>query len=307
MLMNVKRAGTLAWRLLREMILKFVRDQGLFLASALAFSLLLYSLPLALVTISVLGYTVLESNQAIEEVQSVIRQFLPQSEQVFAENVAAVVADRGLLGVVGFMLFVALSTTVFGFIRHVLNLVFKAGPARSLLRGTAHDLLMMGFCILLLLAAISLASLFALLGSADNHLPWLAFAWGHGIGMIHRILGIALGGSLILGIYRFSPVRTLKLSSLAVGAGVVVVLFGLAKQGFVWYVLFAQGNIALYGALGAFLFFFLWLFYASVVFVLGAEAAWVFEHREMLERGDEYETAIADDLNIHIGTSRGQP
>jgi len=188
-----------------------------------------------------------------------------------------------------------------------LNLVFKAGPARSLLRGTAHDLLMMGFCILLLLAAISLASLFALLGSADNHLPWLAFAWGHGIGMIHRILGIALGGSLILGIYRFSPVRTLKLSSLAVGAGVVVVLFGLAKQGFVWYVLFAQGNIALYGALGAFLFFFLWLFYASVVFVLGAEAAWVFEHREMLERGDEYETAIADDLNIHIGTSRGQP
>jgi len=306
-LMNVKRAGTLAWRLLREMILKFVRDQGLFLASALAFSLLLYSLPLALVTISVLGYTVLESNQAIEEVQSVIRQFLPQSEQVFAENVAAVVADRGLLGVVGFMLFVALSTTVFGFIRHVLNLVFKAGPARSLLRGTAHDLLMMGFCILLLLAAISLASLFALLGSADNHLPWLAFAWGHGIGMIHRILGIALGGSLILGIYRFSPVRTLKLSSLAVGAGVVVVLFGLAKQGFVWYVLFAQGNIALYGALGAFLFFFLWLFYASVVFVLGAEAAWVFEHREMLERGDEYETAIADDLNIHIGTSRGQP
>jgi len=289
------------------MILKFVRDQGLFLASALAFSLLLYSLPLALVTISVLGYTVLESNQAIEEVQSVIRQFLPQSEQVFAENVAAVVADRGLLGVVGFMLFVALSTTVFGFIRHVLNLVFKAGPARSLLRGTAHDLLMMGFCILLLLAAISLASLFALLGSADNHLPWLAFAWGHGIGMIHRILGIALGGSLILGIYRFSPVRTLKLSSLAVGAGVVVVLFGLAKQGFVWYVLFAQGNIALYGALGAFLFFFLWLFYASVVFVLGAEAAWVFEHREMLERGDEYETAIADDLNIHIGTSRGQP
>jgi len=306
-LMNVKRAGTLAWRLLREMILKFVRDQGLFLASALAFSLLLYSLPLALVTISVLGYTVLESNQAIEEVQSVIRQFLPQSEQVFAENVAAVVADRGLLGVVGFMLFVALSTTVCGFIRHVLNLVFKAGPARSLLRGTAHDLLMMGFCILLLLAAISLASLFALLGSADNHLPWLAFAWGHGIGMIHRILGIALGGSLILGIYRFSPVRTLKLSSLAVGAGVVVVLFGLAKQGFVWYVLFAQGNIALYGALGAFLFFFLWLFYASVVFVLGAEAAWVFEHREMLERGDEYETAIADDLNIHIGTSRGQP
>lgn len=305
--MNVKRVGILVWTMLREMISKFVRDQGLFLASALAFSLLLYSLPLALVMIAVLGYTVLDSDQAMEQVQSVIRQFLPKSEQIFAENVSAVVADRGLLGVVGFLLFVALSTTVFGFIRHVLNLVFKAGPARSLLRGTAHDLLMMGFCIVLLLAAISLAALFALFGSTETKLPWLAFAWEHGIGMIHRILGIALGGSLILGIYRFSPVKTLRLSSLAVGAGVAVVLFGLAKQGFVWYVLFAQGNIALYGALGAFLFFFLWLFYASVVFVLGAEAAWVFEHREGLERGGEYETAIADDVNPHMGTTRGQP
>ena len=69
-----------------------------------------------------------------------------------------------------------------------------------------------------------------------------------------------------------------------VGAGVAVILFGLAKQAFAWYVHFAQASIALYGALGAFLFFFLWLYYVSMVFVLGAEAGWVFEHRRMLDR-----------------------
>ena len=63
-----------------------------------------------------------------------------------------------------------------------------------------------------------------------------------------------------------------------------VVLFGLAKQGFAWYVHFAQASIALYGALGAFLFFFVWLYYVSVVFVLGGEAGWVFENRGMLDR-----------------------
>lgn len=277
--MSLRLIGILAWRMAREVILKFSRDHGLFLASGLAFSLLLYAIPLALIMISALGYTVLESQQAMEEVQSVIRQFLPKSEQVFAENVTAVVADRGLLGIVGFTLFVALSTTLFGFIRHVLNVVFQAGPARSLLHGTAQDLLMLVFCVALLVLTIGLASLFAVVGNIRIDFPGLAFLWGTGIHMVHRVTGALLGGILILGLYRFSPVRSLKLGSLAVGAGVAVALFGFAKQAFVWYVQFAQANIALYGALGAFLFFFLWLYYASVVFVVGAEAAWVFEHR----------------------------
>ncbi|CAI4031494.1 Ribonuclease BN [Nitrospira tepida] len=281
-LTRLGRTGILAWRMAREVMLKFSRDHGLFLASGLAFSLLLYAIPLALIMISALGYTVLESQQAMQEVQSVIRQFLPKSEQIFAENVEAVVADRGLLGAVGFTLFVALSTTLFGFVRHVLNVVFQAGPGRSLLRGTAHDLLMLAFCVALLIAAIGLASLFAVIGNIGAHVPAVGFLWGKGIRMIHRITGILLGTGLILGLYRFSPVKTLKLGSLAVGAAVAVSLFGLAKQAFAWYVQFAQANIALYGALGAFLFFFLWLYYVSVLFVVGAEAAWVFEHRRTL-------------------------
>ncbi|MGZ8365904.1 MAG: hypothetical protein ACXW37_06005, partial [Nitrospira sp.] len=66
---RVNRGGTLVWTILRTMVSKFSRDNGLFLASGLAFSLLLYVIPLALLMISILGYTVLESEQAMEEVQ----------------------------------------------------------------------------------------------------------------------------------------------------------------------------------------------------------------------------------------------
>jgi uncharacterized BrkB/YihY/UPF0761 family membrane protein len=59
--------------------------------------------------------------------------------------------------------------------------------------------------------------------------------------------------------------------------------FSFARQGFAWYVHFAQASIPLYGALGAFLFFFLWLYYASVVFVLGAEAAWAFDQAAIVQ------------------------
>lgn len=262
------------------MVSKFSQDNGLFLASGLAFSLLLYVIPLALLMISILGYTVLESEQAMEEVQSIIRQFLPRSEQIFAEHVGAIVADRGLLGVFGFISFLLFSTMVFGSTRHALNIIFHVGPARSFLRGTAQDLLMMVFCVALLIVAIGLASVETIIGNLGEHVPWAGALWGQGMQVLHQVMAAMLGCSLILGLYRFSPVKTLKLSSLTVGAVVAVALFGLARQGFAWYVHFAQASIPLYGALGAFLFFFLWLYYASVVFVLGAEAAWAFDQAE---------------------------
>jgi uncharacterized BrkB/YihY/UPF0761 family membrane protein len=37
------------------------------------------------------------------------------------------------------------------------------------------------------------------------------------------------------------------------------------------------GQRALYGALGAFIFFILWLYYGSVVFIIGAEVGWNYE------------------------------
>jgi uncharacterized BrkB/YihY/UPF0761 family membrane protein len=80
----------------------------------LAFNLLLYFLPLALLLIALLGYIFLESERAMAEVQSVVMQFLPQSEQAFADNLAAIAANRGILGLVGSIFFFVFSSTLFG-------------------------------------------------------------------------------------------------------------------------------------------------------------------------------------------------
>jgi membrane protein len=134
----------------------------------------------------------------------------------------------------------------------------------------------------------SLASVTAVMGNLGGMVTGAASWWEHGLHLIRWVAGIIVVGTLILGLYRFSPVTTLQFRSLMVGTGVAVVLFWLAKHGFAWYVQFAQASIPLYGALGAFLLFFLWLFYASLVFVVGAEAGWVFEHRRTLEGAGEH-------------------
>lgn len=283
---HTRRALHLMWIMLRRTMGKFGRDNGLFLASGLAFNLLLYSIPLALILISVLGYTVLESDQAMEEVQAVIRQFLPRSEQVFAEHVAAIATDRGLLGAVGFASFLAFSTLVFGSIRHVLNVVFQAGAGRSLWRGTVHDLLMMLFCTVLLVATIAVASAFTVLDYLGEVMPGTGPVVSWGVGVVQKAASLFMAGILVFGLYRLSPATTLETRSLVVGSIVAVGLFEFAKQAFTWYVAFAQAQIAFYGVLGAFVFFFLWLYYASAVFVLGAEAAWAHERVAVLRRSE---------------------
>jgi uncharacterized BrkB/YihY/UPF0761 family membrane protein len=100
-----KRTALWFWFFLKNTLDNFFHDNGFFLTMGLAFNLLLYFIPLALLLASLLGYTFLESERAMAEVQSVVRRFLPQSEQALADNLAAIVANRGLLGLLGSMFF----------------------------------------------------------------------------------------------------------------------------------------------------------------------------------------------------------
>ena len=52
------------WIIAKKAVRKFFADNGVLLASALAFDLLLYSIPLSLLLISALGYTVVGSARA---------------------------------------------------------------------------------------------------------------------------------------------------------------------------------------------------------------------------------------------------
>lgn len=55
--------------------------------------------------ISLLEYTVLDSERALNEVQLALRAFLPRSQQALADSLVTVVANRGPLGMFGFFPF----------------------------------------------------------------------------------------------------------------------------------------------------------------------------------------------------------
>ena len=257
---------------------KFFSDNGLFLATGLAFNLLLYSIPFSLLLISFFGYTILESDRALKEVESILRALLPRSQQTFADNVAAIVASRGLLGFVGFVSFFVFSSFLFGSVRIVLNQVFEVRRPRTYFRGLASDFLMMLITAALAMLAIGTTWVAAGVGTAAVRFPELAFFIEPLATLFTKIVSLIVTGTVFYVAYRFSPAATLTRPALWVAALTGTILLELAKQAFAWYVAFAETSLVLYGILSGVVLFFVWLYYASVVFVLGAEVGWAYDH-----------------------------
>ncbi len=271
-----------ARRIFQAVLQKFLADNGLFLASALAFNLLLYFIPLSLLMVSLLGYTVLDSERAMNEVQSVLRAFLPRSQEALAENLAAVVADRGLLGFAGFVCFLIFSTFLFGSVRTVLNRVFQVKHERTLVKGIGIDLLMMGFTAILLLVAVAATWFLTVTDAfAERYPSWSGFVQP-GLVAFSKTFGVAVTACLLYVLYRFAPAATISSRALMIASMTGTLLFQFAKWGFGWYVVIAQQNVELYGALAGLIFLFVWLYYASVVFIIGAEVGWAYD-RERAE------------------------
>lgn len=278
---NMTQQVVRTWLLCATALRKLFADNGLFLASALAFNLLLYFIPLSLLMISLLGYTVLDSERAMNEVQSVLRSFLPRSQQALADNLSAVVANRGLLGFFGFASFFVFSTFLFGSIRTVLNRVFQVQQERTLVKGMGVDLLVTGLTALLLLLAVGTTWFLTVAGVFTERYPAWSGLLEPGLVLLSKVLGVAVTALSMYVLYRFPPAATISTRALIIASLTGTILFQLVKWGFAWYAAAAQGNLELYGALGGLMFLFLWLYYASVVFILGAEVGWAYDHQRI--------------------------
>jgi len=263
--------------LLKETVRKFFADNGPLLASALAFDLLLYSIPLSLLLISALGYALVGSDRALSEVSAVVARWLPTTHRDFMRNLSHIVANRGPLGLAGFVLFFVFSSAVFGTVRAILNRVFEVQRPRSFLKGKGRDFLVMLVAAALLIVTFGTSWVLTFLREFAERFPVLAPLLQPGWVVVSRLLGFLSTMALLYVLYRFCPARRIRRDALLLASLVGTVLFEISKWVFTWYVGFAQANVALYGALGGFLFFFLWLYYASAVLIVGAEVGWSYE------------------------------
>ncbi len=274
--------------ILRSAIVKFFEDHGPFLASGLSFDLVLYCLPLPFIFVSALGYTVVGSDQALAWIHTVIEDLLPGSEKFFLATLDAIMTNRGAFGVTGLVMFVLFSSAVFASTRHVLNVVFQVGTSATFLKGKVVDLILMVIMSLLLISTAVLASGVSLLQTLGASIPLLGSLLNPVGVLLGKLLSFAFLAVLFYMLYGLSTRSRLSQAALWAGALTGAGLFEVSKTAFAYYVPMASLMTSFYGALTGMMFFILWIYYASVVFLLGAEIGWAYHQRQRERKGSDF-------------------
>jgi membrane protein len=262
---------------LNEAVRRFFGVNGLFLASGLAFSLLLYSVPLVLLVVVALGHTLLGSARSLAEVQSILRQVVPAMEQPVIEGLATAAANRHVLGVSGFAglaLFALFSSTTFGSARVGLNVMFGVERRRGFLKGLGIDTLMILALSVLFGATMAINSVLGAIRAASDRVPLVGPLLHSKWFIASEMLGTVFVVALLYLVYRLCPAQPLRPLSLLIAVLTSAGLLTLFRWAFGWYADAMRDMTVLYGAIGSAVLFILWLYYSAVVFFFGAAVGW---------------------------------
>lgn len=190
------------------------------------------------------------------------------------------IQERGpFLGIGAFFL-LWISTRMIGTLRTTLRYVFELEKERGIVKGKLFDLWVVsigGFLLLLnvgLTVGIEAIQAYGLnaFGLAGALAEWIQRLTAQGI-------AFASAWVLFFLLYWYVPRRRSPFRSSAVGATFSAVLFELIKGAFAWYATSVADYSNAYGNLAVVAILFFWIYYSSVVFILGGQAARVHEVR----------------------------
>jgi membrane protein len=263
-------------------------DNVFFLASGIAFGLLLAALPFALLVITGLAAVLnLAPDASSAELRRLIDLLLPQHNEGPAESLHAFIDDLlrldtriGLWSGVGFVWF---SSRLFGALRSALADVFDIDTERGILAGKLFDLRLTIVCSVLLIAYLVITAYLAIATSRGVRFLMALGIRRDVMGGVEYAIGLVLAFVVVVavfyGLYRYLPVRRIHDGAALIGALTAAVLFELARVVFAWITTVLGPGTLYTGTLFAVVAVVFWVYYAAIIFLVGGEVARVHEIR----------------------------
>jgi membrane protein len=263
-------------RLLVSAIVKFDRDQGFFLASGIAFQVLLCLVPLILLVLSFAGSYLFSKEQVTDEMGRYLEEATPALDPALRGNILELVSHRRTFGIVGTVALVWIATTVFGWLRIALNTIFGVPKARGALHGMGFDFLMIVLCGASFLLSVGLTGAIEYLRRMPA--PLLPVLTGRLLSFsLSYVVPFLVIFVICFQIYHLVPDRRVSVRAALLGAAFTSVLWEAAKHLFTWYVAASGGYSLLYGSLSAAALLLVWTYYSAAVLLLGAEVTALLE------------------------------
>jgi len=261
------------WRLFSNAISNFSRHRGTQLAASMSYYALLSVFPAAIVLAAGAGW-ILDDPGAREDAVNYLTDELPLSDgqgrsdiESLLDGVTQNAGTLGLIGVVGLMF---TASALISAARNSVDTIFDDDIRRGALRGKGLDLLLvlaLGLLIGLSFATTLLSELNLVLdGGVGDVIDEALNATG-------ALLPLALSAVVFLALYVILPTEPLTWRDVWPGVLFAALGYELLKRGFSVYLDSFADYSAVYGSLGAVIAFMVFVWLASIVFLLGASMA----------------------------------
>ena len=265
-------------------------DNVLFLASGIAFNILLAAVPFFLLMVTGVTYILNRSTDAsAADISAFIDNLLPLHPETpnspahsLLEDVLANAGNLTLYSTVGFVWF---STRLFGSLRSVLAYVFDIEQERGIITGKIFDIKVTVISTLLVVAYAGLSAYLVIattrgvqvlseLGVREETMGTVEYWFG-------RMLAFFTITLMFFALYKTLPNRKIRWQTALIAAVFSGLMIELAKYAFGFFVRGLNPGSIYVGTLYAIIIIVIWVYYAALLFIIGGEVGQVYELRRV--------------------------
>ncbi|MCE2503272.1 MAG: YihY/virulence factor BrkB family protein [Chlorobi bacterium] len=247
-------------------------------AAGIAFNITIALVPTILILFFVLGY-VLEPDQVTEQLKVYLDRFIiaagsqEQIIELVGSQVSAIVANRGLAGVLGFIGLLWTSSALASSIRVGINNILRCREEKFFLVYKLYDILTIALIGILVFISILVGPLLQVVASINDRIaeaiPIANLDW-----FISESINLGLAFILFYVIFRFTPYQKQPNTIIFAGTLTSALLWMLARVVFTIYLAEFRTFSRVYGAYAFLAASAFWIYYTALVFLVGAEVAY---------------------------------
>lgn len=258
------------------------------LAGGLAFSLLVCVIPFFLIMFAILG-NILSSQNIQSQVNLAVDTIIPYDnysefvKKIIFSRINEVIAYKNIAGIVGGFGLLFAASGLFSSMRTILNKVVGIETSVHFLLGKLRDFALVIMVILIFFITTITSPILDLFIQAAQGWESLSFfrssIFEH---LLLSVISLVLIFIVFFILYITVPVRKQGRSSTLVSAVWAAVLWEAAKQGFGFYLHHFSAFGRIYGTYALVVVVAFWIYYSSIVFIIGAEIGRLYIERKML-------------------------
>ena len=257
------------------------------LAGGLAFSLFVCIIPFFLIIFAVLG-NLLNSQYMQQQVNAAIDALIPYYKysafvkKIIFSRINEVIEYKNIAGIIGALGLFFAASGLFSSMRTILNRVFGLENNVHFLIGKLRDLGLVILVIIIFFLLTVFTPLLDLIRQAA--LQWNIFSFlriGFLEHFIFTLISVVVIFIVFTTLYITVPFRKLSRKATLLSAFWAALLWEVAKQGFGFYIHHFTTFGRIYGTYALVVVVAFWIYYSSIVFIIGAEIGRLYSERKL--------------------------